>query len=143
MSTSEERTRLGRAAERVVAAWLIARGFQIVALNLHVGRYELDVVARSGALVVVVEVRTRGTGAWTRPFGSLNQAKRERIRRAGERLWQRRYRMDSSVERMRFDAAAVYFDALGRSRVEYVAAAFSALVVNLVQCGAHAVAQAL
>lgn len=118
------RAEVGRAAELAVAAWLSAHGFQIVALNLHVGKYEIDVVARSEALVVVVEVRTRGRQAWTSPFGSLDRAKQLRIRRAGERLWQRRYRNDPSVERMRFDAASVVFDAEGRAQVEYTPAAF-------------------
>jgi putative endonuclease len=120
----DARARRGRDAEQSVARWLRARGFQIVALNLHVGKYELDVVARSGALIVVVEVRTRGARAWTRPFGSMDRSKRQRIRRAGEWLWQRRYRNDPSVQRMRFDAASVVFDARGEARVEYIPAAF-------------------
>lgn len=80
-------------------------------------------MARRGPLIAVVEVRTRGAGALTRAFGSLDAAKRQRVRRAGERLWQRRYRHDASVERMRFDAASVTF-VDGVARVEYVAAAF-------------------
>lgn len=103
--------------------WLVAHGFHIVATNLRVSRYELDIVARHGPLIVVVEVRTRGAGAWTRGFGSFDTAKRRRIRRAGEWLWQRRYRNDPSAERLRFDAASVSFVS-GSPRVEYVAAAF-------------------
>jgi putative endonuclease len=90
---------------------------------LKVGHYELDVVAREGPLIVVVEVRTRSEGALTRAFGSLTGEKRLRIRRAGERLWQRRYRSDPSAERLRFDAASVTFID-GVPRVEYVPAAF-------------------
>lgn len=103
--------------------WLEAREFQIVATNLRVGQYELDVVARSGPLVVVVEVRTRGKSAWTSGFGSMSAGKRRRIRRAGEWLWQRRYRHDPSVERLRFDAASVAF-VDGEAVVEYAPAAF-------------------
>jgi Holliday junction resolvase-like predicted endonuclease len=84
---------------------------------------ELDVVARRGPLVVIVEVRSRGPGAWTTGFGSLDAAKRQRIRRAGERLWQRRYRNDESVERLRFDAASVTVGPDGPT-VEYAEAAF-------------------
>jgi hypothetical protein len=47
-----------------------------------------------------------------------------RIRRAGERLWQRRYKNDASAERMRFDAASVTFDETGNAQVEYAEAAF-------------------
>lgn len=99
------------------------RGFQIVAVNLRLSYLELDVVARLGSLVVVVEVRSRSEHAWTTSFGSINGKKRYRIRLAGQRLWQRRYRNDPSVKRLRFDAASVRFGPGGVS-IEYVEAAF-------------------
>jgi putative endonuclease len=116
-------SRPGSDAERAVADWLQQRGYSIVATNLRIGHLELDVVARRDRLVVVVEVRSRGVGAWTHALGSIDAKKRLRIRRGGERLWQRRYRNDDSVDRMRFDAASVTFQA-GVAAVEYVEAAF-------------------
>lgn len=113
----------GSTAERAVAEQLTRAGFTVVALNLRVGHYEIDVVARRGPLIVVVEVRTRGKGAWQSAFGSMDGKKRRRIRLAGERLWNRSFRSDPSAERMRFDAASVTFEH-GRAVVEYVAAAF-------------------
>lgn len=80
-------------------------------------------MARRDDLVVVVEVRERGRGSWTSGFGSLDGRKRYRIRLAGQRLWQRRYRHDASVRRMRFDAASVLFGPEGPV-IEYVEAAF-------------------
>jgi putative endonuclease len=115
---------LAVAAERAVSEYLLARGYEIVASNLRIGHLELDLVARKGEVVAVVEVRTRGARAWTTGLGSMCPLKRQRIRRAGERLWQRRYRNDDSVERMRFDAASVRFDPRGVPSVEYVVAAF-------------------
>jgi putative endonuclease len=114
---------LGSSAERAVARHLVSLGFEILALNLRINRYELDIVARKDELVVVVEVRARGKGAWTTAFGSMDGAKRRRIRLAGERLWNRSFKRDPSVERMRFDAAAVTF-VNGEAVVEYVPAAF-------------------
>jgi Holliday junction resolvase-like predicted endonuclease len=80
-------------------------------------------VARRGELVVIVEVRERGSAAWTSGFGSLNGRKRYRVRLAGQRLWQRRYQRDPSVKHLRFDAASVRFGPEGAS-IEYVEAAF-------------------
>lgn len=114
---------LGQRAEAAVVAYLLREGASIVATNLRVGRLELDIVAREGPLVIVVEVRARGPGAWSRGFGSLSSEKRARIRRAAERLWQRRYKNDSSVERLRIDCASVTFSEDGPV-VEYVKAAF-------------------
>jgi Holliday junction resolvase-like predicted endonuclease len=81
------------------------------------------VVARRGDLVVVVEVRSRSASSWTTGFGSLDGKKRYRIRLAGQRLWERRYRFDRSVNRIRFDAASVVFGPTGPV-IEYVEAAF-------------------
>jgi putative endonuclease len=118
-----DRRALGARAEALVAEHLRTQGFEIVATNLRIGALEIDIVARQGPLVAVVEVRTRGPGALTSGFGSVDGRKRERIRRAGERLWQRRYRRDLSVERLRFDVASVRLD-VEPPTIEYVAAAF-------------------
>ena len=117
------RARLGQRAEEAVARYLEAAGCVIVGRNLRLGRLELDIVARRAELVLVVEVRTRGAGAWTTGLGSLSHAKRERIRRAGQRLWRDRYKGDPTVERLRFDAASVRFDG-AHADIDYVVAAF-------------------
>jgi putative endonuclease len=117
------RARLGQRAEEAVARYLEAAGFAILGRNVRLGRLELDIVARRAELVAVVEVRTRGAGAWTTGLGSLSRAKRERIRRAGQRLWRDRFKGDPSVERLRFDAASVRFDG-AHADIDYVVAAF-------------------
>lgn len=119
----QERHHLGRRAEQVVVEYLERRGLRIEGTNLRLGSLEIDIVARDGPVIVVIEVRTRGPGAWTSSFGSMSATKLKRIRWAGERLWRLRYRHDPTVERMRFDAAAVTFGAAGPS-LEYVEAAF-------------------
>lgn len=118
------RREIGARAEELVAARLVAAGLEILGVNVRVGRLELDVVARDGAVIVVVEVRARGPGAWVRPLDSIDARKRERVRRAGELLWQQRFASDASIERMRFDAAAVDTSADGEARIEIVKAAF-------------------
>lgn len=117
------RAALGQRAEEAVARHLEGSGFSIVARNLRLGRLELDIVARRAELIVVVEVRTRGAGAWTTGLGSLSRAKRDRIRRAGQRLWRDRFKGDPSAERLRFDAASVRFVG-ARADIDYVVAAF-------------------
>jgi Holliday junction resolvase-like predicted endonuclease len=94
-----------------------------VALNLRLQYLELDIVARRGDLVIVVEVRERSSASWTSGFGSIDGRKRYRVRLAGQRLWQRRYQRDPSVNRLRFDAASVRFGPEG-PLIEYVEAAF-------------------
>ena len=110
---------LGLNAESAVADYLFASGFTVVARNVRLGKLELDIVARKGALVVVVEVRTRGPGAYERAFESIDAGKRARVVRAVERLWRQRLAKVKGVERVRIDAAAVVY-AGGETRVEYV-----------------------
>jgi putative endonuclease len=117
------KTRQGRAAEEAVARFLEERGYTIIATNLRLSYLELDVVARLADVIAVVEVRSRSSSSWTSGFGSLDGRKRYRIRLAGLRLWQRRYRHDASVKRLRFDAASVVFGPNG-PEIEYVEAAF-------------------
>jgi len=104
------RARRGRAAERVVIDLLVARGFEVLGTNVRLGALELDIVAREGPLLVVVEVRTRGRGAYESAFASVSPAKRARLRDATERLW-RTFSADVTIERVRIDVASVDLDA--------------------------------
>ncbi len=104
--------------------FLHERGLSIVAVNLRLGHLEIDLVARDGDTVVVVEVRLRGERAWRKALASIDTQKRKRLRQAARRLWRDRYRHDESVVRMRFDAAGVRFDEEGRAQIDYVRAAF-------------------
>ncbi|MCL2449226.1 MAG: YraN family protein [Polyangiaceae bacterium] len=109
----------GRRAELAVADYLFARGFRILGRNVRLGRLELDVVARRGPLAVVVEVRTRAADAYVGALGSIDRAKRERLLRATEVLWASRPAAFRSVDRLRIDAAAVFFTGAS-TRIEYV-----------------------
>lgn len=110
---------LGRAAEEVVAHYLSAAGFTVLGRNLRLRYLELDVVARYGELIVVVEVRHRGPRARTTAFGSLSPLKRQRLRRAARALWARYFRRAAGVSRLRIDAAIVHFPANAPPQVEY------------------------
>jgi putative endonuclease len=114
----------GRAAEIAVAADLTARGVSIVATNVRLGRLEIDIVARDGDTVLVVEVRHRGAGAWQTGLQSITPGKAKRVRSAGERLWRERFLRDPTVNRMRFDVAVVTFGERGRADIEYARGVF-------------------
>jgi putative endonuclease len=106
-------------AEHAVADYLVARGFRVLATNLRLGRLELDIVARRGSLVAVVEVRTRGVGSFETALASVSATKRRNLIRATDRLWREHLARDGGVERVRIDVAAVSF-ASGQTSVEYV-----------------------
>ncbi len=96
----------------------------VVERNLRVSHLEIDIVARDGPDIAIVEVRTRGAGAWQGALGSVGWIKQQRLRDAGKLLWARRFSKWPGVERVRFDVAAVDLEARAGPEVEYVRAAF-------------------
>jgi putative endonuclease len=112
----------GRAAEAAVAADLERRGIVLLGRNVRLGRLELDIVARDGDTVLVVEVRTRGATAWQTGMESIARTKARRVRTAGEKLWRQKFLRDPTVNRMRFDVAVVTFDETGTPSIEYARA---------------------
>jgi putative endonuclease len=92
--------------------------------NVRLGHLELDIVAREQDTVVVVEVRTRGAGAWQTGLESIARTKAKRVRTAGERLWRKRFERDPTVNRMRFDVAVVSYDGSGKALIEYARGVF-------------------
>lgn len=107
-----------------MAEHLRARGLEVIGRNVRVGRLEIDLIARDGPVIVVVEVRTRGASSFQRALDSIDARKRARLRAAGERLWQTRFAANPAIERMRFDVASVTFLPGGGAAVEHIRAAF-------------------
>lgn len=60
----------GELGERIAAAFLLLKGYQIVDTNVRVARREVDLVARDGRDIVAVEVKLR----WGRRFGAAVEA---------------------------------------------------------------------
>lgn len=87
------RAPLGASGEDLVADELRARGYDILARNVEVGGVELDIVARRGRRVLVIEVKT---GRSTEPEHNLGDRQRSRLLRACRRL-QRQFRPPPSA----------------------------------------------
>ena len=98
---------------------MIAHGYTILAQNLRIGRLEVDLLARLGPVVALVEVRSRGSTSFLPALATLSHAKQARLLRAADRLWQDRFAHQADVASLRIDVAAVYLDP-GPPRVEYI-----------------------
>ena len=73
----------GRWGERQAENYLVRQGFRVVGHRVRVGaRDELDLIVRREELLVFVEVKTRKSEDFGRPFASVNQAKRRHLSRA-------------------------------------------------------------
>lgn len=69
----------GGAAESLAAAFLERQGLRILERNYRCRFGEIDLVARSGTLLVFVEVRARKSEAFGGAAGSITATKRRRI----------------------------------------------------------------
>jgi putative endonuclease len=110
--------RLGLSAESRAAAFLIAKGFRILARRWRSPAGEIDIVARRRTLLIFVEVKARATldGA----AESVTDRQKLRIAAAAE-AWLASH-PDDPVHDVRFDAVLVAPGSIPR----HVAAAFEA-----------------
>jgi putative endonuclease len=91
--------RTGDGAEALVAAHLVADGWEVLGRNLHLGRGELDILAVDPGpppALVVVEVRWRRRRDFGLPEETFDWRKRATIRSAVGRLLERGLLPDGS-----------------------------------------------
>jgi len=75
---------LGRLGEETAARFLQQAGYEIIARNFRFLKAEIDLIARRGDILAVVEVKT-GTGpALERVLEAVNRRKRERLIQAAD-----------------------------------------------------------
>ncbi len=113
---------VGRFGEQRAADQLQSAGMQILDRNWRCPDGELDIVARDGADLVFVEVKTRSTLAFGEPAEAVTAAKAARIRRLAMRWLAERW--DGPRLEIRFDIVSVVRLAPGGPAVDHVPNAF-------------------
>jgi putative endonuclease len=100
---------VGRYGEQVAAEHLTAAGLVILERNWRCREGELDIIARDGAELVFVEVKTRSSLAFGAPAEAVSPTKSARIRQLALRYLMARREAgdDASWSALRFDVVAV------------------------------------
>lgn len=80
------RSDYGRESESLAAAFLESRGLEIVGRNFRRRSGEIDLIAREGGILCLIEVRARMTMAFGGAAASVGPAKRRRLIRAAHLL---------------------------------------------------------
>src|SRR5690625_2895651 len=75
------RQRTGARGETIAAGYLRHQGMAILATNWRCRAGEIDILARDGATLVVVEVKTRTSLRFGAPAEAVNAVKLQRLRR--------------------------------------------------------------
>ncbi len=108
---------VGRYGEKVAAAYLVDRGWEVLDRNWRGASGELDIVALHGSDLVVVEVKTRTGDGFGHPAEAVTPAKLARLRRlAGQWLASH----DLHPQGVRIDVLAVRAGGAGAARVEHL-----------------------
>ena len=126
---NDHRPPLGALGERIAAAHLTKRGYEIVDRNFRTRYGELDLVASGADCLVFCEVKARIARGPPGPFGPLSAvgpAKRRQVRRmAGQWLADRAGPRRGYRGVLRFDAIGVTLSPAGDLvRLEHVEDAF-------------------
>jgi len=80
--------RAGRTAEWAAAVWLMLKGYQVIGFRLKAAGAEIDILARKGRILALVEVKRRTTPEAA--LEALGPDQRRRLIRAGQDLISKR-----------------------------------------------------
>jgi putative endonuclease len=98
---------VGAYGERVAARFLArVHGYRLLLKNYSTARGEIDLICRHHNVLVFVEVRTRADETFGLPVESINETKRQHLRRVGEYYIQQLEDPDGIFTR--YDAVSVF-----------------------------------
>jgi len=102
-ASGKQAYRYGHGAEWMAAAWLIAKGYQLLGFRLKVRGVEIDILARRGRTLAIVEVKRRAT--IEAALAAIGPQQLERLRTAGATVLRQRPGLSGLV--MRIDTVAL------------------------------------
>jgi putative endonuclease len=95
----------GEMAEGIAEQYLSKLGYAILDKNWHYGHLELDIVARDGDELVIVEVKSRNGIRYEHPSEAVTNSKMKRIVEAADA-----YILEKELElETRFDVVTIIF----------------------------------
>lgn len=94
----------GNIGEQTASRYLQDCGYQILAVNWRFKRWEADIIAKDGDVLVFVEVKTRSSLAFGYPDEFVDDKKRKNLRYLAEAY----LRYSGYQGEIRFDIVSVY-----------------------------------
>ena len=110
---------LGQIGEDLAADFLVNKGYEILDRNWHFHHLELDIVAKDGDMLVVVEVKTRATDEFGEPDLAVTPSKQKSIIKSADAYI---IQHDLDVE-TRFDIVSIIISGKEK-RIEHIEDAF-------------------
>jgi putative endonuclease len=113
----------GNQGEILAKRFLIKKGYRIIEVNYRCRIGEIDIIASNDDKICFVEVKTRNSLIYGRPFESVNCFKQNRIRKIAQHflILNKQYQ-DLSP---RFDVISIYLSQRSRKvQIEFIPNAF-------------------
>ena len=110
---------LGELGEELAVKKLRRDGYEILERNWRFGKEEVDIIARLGEELVIIEVKTRNSDFFGEPHQFVSRSKQNHLIRAAHAYIQRH---DLDVE-TRFDVIGIVVNNKGE-RLEHIEGAF-------------------
>ena len=114
---TDPRHQLGFDGEQDAIRYLNASGYIVLGHRFRVGRNDLDLVVRRGALVAFVEVKTRAGGGYGPGREAIGWRKRQALGRVAE-VWRLRY--GATGDSYRFDVVEVVRTRAGGTHISHI-----------------------
>ncbi|MFZ4521760.1 MAG: YraN family protein [Bacteroidales bacterium] len=117
----KDHIQLGKAGEQIAVDCLEGKGYRILERNWRFGREEIDIIARDGNFVVIVEVKTRTSNYFAEPETAVTKSKQRILVRAANAYMN--YKRQSGE--VRFDIISILITP-GAESVNHIVDAFYA-----------------
>ncbi len=111
--------KLGAQGEELAAQFLKKNGYRILERNYKTRIGELDIIASDGRTLVFVEVKTRESIAYGRPFEAVNYNKKRKIANVAM-IYLKKLK---DIPPCRFDVVSIFIEN-GKSECELIKDAF-------------------
>jgi putative endonuclease len=115
----DQRWARGKKGEELARDYLEQRGFTTLHVHWQCGHKELDIVAERGAMLHIVEVRSRTEPCMVEPPQTVQYLKQRNVM-AAARAYIKRFKI---VKEVQFDIVSVLFTS-GGTKIEYIPRAF-------------------
>ena len=110
----------GAMGERIAVEFLLEKNYQILETNWVCGHKEVDIIAKDGDTIVIVEVKTRQCSCLVEPEATVDVYKQRHLIWAAN-SYVNRFQYDLDV---RFDIISIIIDKNNEKRIEHIEDAF-------------------
>jgi archaeal holliday junction resolvase (hjc) len=108
---------LGRYGEDVAANYLVDHGYDVIERNVRYRFGEVDIIAKKGEGLIVIEVKTRRTQTYGMPCEAVHWKKKQHIRHVVSMFLATR---DIYYEYIQFDVIEVYVTEEERTQLRHM-----------------------